>query len=556
MGECSENCSPLDFFDSDDFPKCFSGLSTLLVATIQELKDRISQIEFIFCSQLFPNFETELSKYRSLNKRLYQDMKDAEAHWKQKENSLVLIVEDLRREKQEALDEIPQIQASFVQEKADLVEHFMAEREKLLQAHEEEKNHLLSQVKGLQMNLESIGFIELQLTEEVDRGKKVERKLQEQIKEKEKELQWKESKLKIIQSKLSTEQKEMELLSGRFKKLKKIYFNLRYQYEMLLSRSGFVAESELPCREMDVEFSLLSNPADSPYCANDDSNTSASPCDQHQVKDISVVTEKLDNGKNDKMGNYISLSLSNKTSFPHPHKRPVSTLAEIPASRKRSNTSWRNTRSSQGPGGADPHDDFLDTPLANIQENLKKKSACNPDLKILTEKVQDPLVAPPEHLDPHLEEETQETNPGPACPRQKIAAATADDWSFKYVGPARRKGDLVALPKHIDIVPEEEIQETDQVPACPKQKTTAATSYGGSFRYIEPVRGKGDRQFLNGFECKQCKKFYDAVRDASGIDSNKKIQCEHHDGVSRHRYRYLPPSTPDGFWNIGFDSDA
>jgi splicing factor 4 len=33
------------------------------------------------------------------------------------------------------------------------------------------------------------------------------------------------------------------------------------------------------------------------------------------------------------------------------------------------------------------------------------------------------------------------------------------------------------------------------------------------------------------------------------------LRCEHHDGVSRHRYRYAPPLTPEGFWNIGFESE-
>ncbi|KAK6140459.1 hypothetical protein DH2020_025802 [Rehmannia glutinosa] len=44
----------------------------------------------------------------------------------------------------------------------------------------------------------------------------------------------------------------------------------------------------------------------------------------------------------------------------------------------------------------------------------------------------------------------------------------------------------------------------------------------------------------------------------SGKNSNgdkQNIRCEHHDGVSRHRYRYAPPLTPDGFWNIGFESE-
>ncbi|KAH9304292.1 hypothetical protein KI387_008696, partial [Taxus chinensis] len=33
------------------------------------------------------------------------------------------------------------------------------------------------------------------------------------------------------------------------------------------------------------------------------------------------------------------------------------------------------------------------------------------------------------------------------------------------------------------------------------------------------------------------------------------VRCEHHNEVSQHRYRYVTPATPKGFWNIGFDND-
>ena len=55
------------------------------------------------------------------------------------------------------------------------------------------------------------------------------------------------------------------------------------------------------------------------------------------------------------------------------------------------------------------------------------------------------------------------------------------------------------------------------------------------------------------------KKFYNAVLPSAGekdIDGNKRsLRCEHHEGVSRHWYRYVPPMTPEGFWNIGFHSE-
>ncbi|KAK4379660.1 hypothetical protein RND71_001522 [Anisodus tanguticus] len=41
-----------------------SRLSTILVETIEETKERISQIEYIFCSQLFPNFQSNSKRLR------------------------------------------------------------------------------------------------------------------------------------------------------------------------------------------------------------------------------------------------------------------------------------------------------------------------------------------------------------------------------------------------------------------------------------------------------------------------------------------------------------
>lgn len=72
---------------------------------------------------------------------------------------------------------------------------------------------------------------------------------------------------------------------------------------------------------------------------------------------------------------------------------------------------------------------------------------------------------------------------------------------------------------------------------------------------MESVRKKAERENLKGIECKQCKKFYDAVHPEENEGNGKNLRCEHHEGVSRHRYKYAPPMTPEGFWNIGFESE-
>lgn len=111
-------------------------------------------------------------------------------------------------------------------------------------------------------------------------------------------------------------------------------------------------------------------------------------------------------------------------------------------------------------------------------------------------------------------------------------------------------------PKHMEEVVNNNSDEDPPVTLKQPISITKPVNKGG-FKYVEPVRKKVDRENLKGIQCKQCKKFYDAVHSSGGDKKEKNtIHCEHHDGVSRHRYKYVPPMTPEGFWNIGFDSDT
>lgn len=155
---------------------------------------------------------------------------------------------------------------------------------------------------------------------------------------------------------------------------------------------------------------------------------------------------------------------------------------------KRPASIWRDTRSRQSPGGNDPHDDFLDTPIENIK-------------RVAGEEKYVPVAAAERDAD--SDDETQDMNPKPSPSRQRIQVAETSKKSFKHV---------------------------------------------------ESVRKKAERENLKGIECKQCKKFYDAVHPENE-GNGKSLRCEHHEGVSRHRYKYAPPMTPEGFWNIGFESE-
>ena len=88
--------------EDENIEKCVLGLGTTLVATIEEAKDRISQIERIFCSQTFPTFQL---KSANLQNFFPEGKKARENASKEKENDLILPIERLQREKQQALEE-------------------------------------------------------------------------------------------------------------------------------------------------------------------------------------------------------------------------------------------------------------------------------------------------------------------------------------------------------------------------------------------------------------------------------------------------------------------
>ncbi|XP_075126724.1 DNA endonuclease RBBP8 [Leptodactylus fuscus] len=66
------------------------------------------------------------------------------------------------------------------------------------------------------------------------------------------------------------------------------------------------------------------------------------------------------------------------------------------------------------------------------------------------------------------------------------------------------------------------------------------------FPHIEVVRNKEERRKLQGHTCKECELYY---ADLPEEERAKKLSA-----CSRHRARYIPPSTPENFWEVGFPS--
>lgn len=81
-------------------------------------------------------------------------------------------------------------------------------------------------------------------------------------------------------------------------------------------------------------------------------------------------------------------------------------------------------------------------------------------------------------------------------------------------------------------------------------KSATDSSHEPGYKYQEVVRDKDKRRAMKGFECEQCREFYEALeKGGSGKDFNRQeMVCEH----SRHRSNHAPDLTPKGFWDLSF----
>jgi hypothetical protein len=200
----------------------------------------------------------------------------------------------------------------------------------------------------------------------------------------------------------------------------------------------------------------------------------------------------------------ILLSNSRLSLPSHPTKAPqknaASTSKTYASSSFISPSHWREIRASNEPGVVDPHDDFLDTPLEAVRNTIRNPKTREEALAL--------AAAPPRDIELNISDDEI----------QAINSAT---------------------------------QGLNNIPVPKQRRTISVHPSNKGFKYIQPVRKKADRENLKGVQCKQCKKFYDAVLpdgpvSGNGMDSTS-MTCEHHHGVSRHRYRYTPPLTPEWF---------
>ncbi|XP_076956736.1 protein gamma response 1-like [Bidens hawaiensis] len=597
-----------------------SGLSTLLAATIQETKESVSQIEYLFCKQLFPDFQSKLKKIYSETKKASED------EWKKKETDLMVQLKTLESEKQKLFEEnqflktensmkkIPndleeelKRKSKEIAEKRELqksLRELLDSKGNVVNVNEKRMKELEEENKDLKLNLESkCRIIEekeesncelremirsknalnhqkddelaelseklLVLENKFDEEKALQesllikmrtqaaevlktkqllddcetknRALADQIQQLFEQNESNGSEVVKVKCELEEVQKEKRLLEVQVKGLEEeveklqmevkerckdstegmelhgklleqikgkngeirieqqkrkevidAYKKLKSQYNYLCSKAGLTSENMI--------HGSISSPIVNKDQLISDQNIFNSPVMDTKSPTSPMLASEASNhntnqqNPNDKKETKIKIIHRSSSSSP--------IVAQLESSSKKTNSlsgskrpasHWRDTRPAKNRNGPDLHNDFLDTPLENIKENLKKGAKEEPIHQL-------PAPAPKDmNIDSATDDETQDLNadPGP--------------------GP----------------------QGTEKK----------------SFKYVEPVRKKTERANLKGVECKQCKKFYDAVLPDDNNNNKQNLRCEHHEGVSRHRYRFVPPSTPEGFWNIGFESE-
>ncbi|KAL5199651.1 hypothetical protein ABZP36_020854 [Zizania latifolia] len=476
----------------DDFDY-ISGLSTILVATIQEVKDRVSQMEFIVCNQFFPHFQ---AKSKLLQRQLADPVKVARDEWRERETGLVSQLKLLSSGKRHAEEKLLQLGSSL-----EVIKGKLADAERMVASHEVEKKRLLLRLEMEMGKDEVIRRLEREIVEkaaDASRERDAHQRLLQQVELKDKDL--------------LLEQNNQRGLIKDYTLLKTNYKHLKSQYTFLIGKIDQNEGSKSPVDNLVGQ------------------KTSESPPSKRKLKDlvdtkkesievVSMTTEQKNGpascakAQGTQHVNSVRSPFNNsRLSLPsRPTNSPTKNGAsnsktEASSSFTRPNLHWRETRARKEPGVVDPHDDFLDTPLEAVKNMIRN----------------------------------------PTTPEEARLLAASQDMDFNNSDDETQDINI-------------SIQGLKSMPVPKQQSTISVQPINKSFKYTEPVRKKADRENLKGVECKQCKKFYDAVlpdgrSNGDGADSTS-MRCEHHDGVSRHRYRYAPPLTPEGFWNIGFESE-
>ncbi|KAM9333529.1 DNA endonuclease RBBP8 [Pholidichthys leucotaenia] len=94
---------------------------------------------------------------------------------------------------------------------------------------------------------------------------------------------------------------------------------------------------------------------------------------------------------------------------------------------------------------------------------------------------------------------------------------------------------------------DEQEEQEEEEDSAPSENSPCQTKAGQpTFAHVAVVRKKDERRKLKGTTCKECEIYYAHLPEE---EKQKKLSA-----CSRHRYKYIPPCTPENFWEVGFPS--
>ncbi|GLD55070.1 DNA endonuclease RBBP8 isoform X2 [Lates japonicus] len=93
---------------------------------------------------------------------------------------------------------------------------------------------------------------------------------------------------------------------------------------------------------------------------------------------------------------------------------------------------------------------------------------------------------------------------------------------------------------------EEEEEEEDSEQDRPGSTSGPRKAQHPTFAHVAIIRKKDERRKLKGTTCKECEIYYAHLPEE---EKQKKLSS-----CSRHRFLYVPPCTPENFWEVGFPS--
>ncbi|XP_041824903.1 DNA endonuclease RBBP8 isoform X2 [Melanotaenia boesemani] len=93
---------------------------------------------------------------------------------------------------------------------------------------------------------------------------------------------------------------------------------------------------------------------------------------------------------------------------------------------------------------------------------------------------------------------------------------------------------------------EEEEEGDDYKQDAPDNSPRQHKAGRPTFAHVAVIRKKDERRKLKGTTCKECDVYYAHLPEE---EKQKKLSA-----CSRHRFLYIPPCTPENFWEVGFPS--